>query len=144
MEKRRTKKVGNGDGVVEDDEDGWWLTHKGIVPLFSCVAILGLIVRAGVSLHSYSGAHNPPKYGDLEAQRHWMEITINLPPNQWYTNSSNNDLHYWGLDYPPLTAYQSYVHGLFLKFFDPDSVALFTSRGFETYFRWGCDLVQNC
>jgi len=29
------------------------------------------------------GAGKPPMYGDYEAQRHWMELTINLPPKQW-------------------------------------------------------------
>ncbi|KAE8658401.1 Rad23 UV excision repair protein family isoform 1 [Hibiscus syriacus] len=65
-----------------------------------------------------------------------MEITLNLPPKDWYRNSSVNDLSYWGLDYPPLTAYQSYIHGVFLKTFDPDSVALFTSRAYESYLGW--------
>ncbi|PQM36482.1 putative dolichyl pyrophosphate Man9GlcNAc2 alpha-1 3-glucosyltransferase [Prunus yedoensis var. nudiflora] len=105
-----------------------------------------------VSLHPYSGAGNPPKYGDFEAQRHWMEITLNLPLKEWYRNSTVNDLRYWGLDYPPLTAYQSYVHGLFLRFFSPDSVALFTSRGHESYLgkllmRWtvlSSDVLYNC
>jgi hypothetical protein len=23
-------------------------------------------------------------YGDYEAQRHWMEITVNLPPERWF------------------------------------------------------------
>lgn len=23
-------------------------------------------------------------YGDYEAQRHWQEITVNLPIQQWY------------------------------------------------------------
>ncbi|KAJ7375672.1 Glucosyltransferase-like protein, partial [Desmophyllum pertusum] len=46
----------------------------------------------------------PPMFGDYEAQRHWMEITYNLPADEWYTNTTNNDLMYWGLDYPPLTA----------------------------------------
>lgn len=50
-------------------------------------------------------------FGDYEAQRHWMEITVNLTPVEWYKNSSNNDLLYWGLDYPPLTAYHSYLNG---------------------------------
>ncbi|KAD2805719.1 hypothetical protein E3N88_39096 [Mikania micrantha] len=77
---------------------------------------------------------DPPKYGDFEAQRHWMEITTNLPVNEWYQNTTKNDLSYWGLDYPPLTAYQSYVHGLVLKFFHPESVLLYTSRGHESYF----------
>lgn len=46
-------------------------------------------------------------HGDFEAQRHWMEITTNLPISQWYFH----DLEYWGLDYPPLTAYHSWVLG---------------------------------
>lgn len=28
-----------------------------------------------------------------------------------YVNSSDNDLSYWGLDYPPLTAYHSWLCG---------------------------------
>lgn len=40
-----------------------------------------------------------------------MEITFNLPIKEWYVNSTRNDLNYWGLDYPPLTAYHSYVMG---------------------------------
>ncbi len=34
-------------------------------------------------MHALSGAGKPPMYGDYEAQRHWMEITINLPANEW-------------------------------------------------------------
>jgi len=41
-----------------------------------------------------------------------MEITVNLRTVDWYTNSSRNDLAYWGLDYPPLTAYHSYLMGV--------------------------------
>ena len=47
-------------------------------------------------------------YGDYEAQRHWMELTIHLPLREWYTY----DLPYWGLDYPPLTAYVSWLCGV--------------------------------
>ncbi|CAK9167607.1 unnamed protein product [Ilex paraguariensis] len=133
MEKRRSTKARK----EEDDEDNtiwWWLVEKGIIPSFLCISVFALLVRVSVSLHPYSGAGNPPKYGDYEAQRHWMEITLNLPPKEWYRNSSTNDLSYWGLDYPPLTAYQSYVHGLFLRSFDPESVKLYTSRGYESYF----------
>jgi alpha-1,3-glucosyltransferase len=57
------------------------------------------------------GQSTPPMYGDYEAQRHWMEITINLPVTEWYYNTTKNDLLYWGLDYPPLTAYHSYICG---------------------------------
>lgn len=46
-------------------------------------------------------------HGDFEAQRHWMEITIHLPISMWYFY----DLQYWGLDYPPLTAYHSWLLG---------------------------------
>jgi hypothetical protein len=46
-------------------------------------------------------------FGDYEAQRHWMELTIHLPPREWY----RYDLPYWGLDYPPLTAYVSWLCG---------------------------------
>jgi alpha-1,3-glucosyltransferase len=50
---------------------------------------------------------------------------------QWYQNTTDNDLRYWGLDYPPLTAYQSFVHGIFLNAVEPAAVALHTSRGYE-------------
>ena len=46
-----------------------------------------------------------------KAQRHWMEVTFNLQPAVWYVNTSENNLSYWGLDYPPLTAYHSYLMG---------------------------------
>lgn len=94
-------------------------------------------------------------FGDYEAQRHWQEVTYNLPVHEWsvcslfclstgasetykvsirqcapvsghlsgldrfffvfflpihrYFNTSDNDLNYWGLDYPPLTAYHSLI-----------------------------------
>ncbi|KAM7524205.1 hypothetical protein LguiA_014107 [Lonicera macranthoides] len=118
---------------INSNSTWWWLFDRGITASFFCIGVAALLVRAAVSIHPYSGAGNPPKYGDFEAQRHWMEITLNLPIEQWYHNSTTNDLSYWGLDYPPLTAYQSYVHGLLLRFFDPDSVSLYTSRGHESY-----------
>ncbi|CAN4083214.1 unnamed protein product [Withania somnifera] len=45
-----------------------------------------------------------------------MEVTLDLPVREWYRNSTLNDLKYWGLDYPPLTAYQSYIHGAFFRY----------------------------
>ena len=30
-------------------------------------------------LHGHSGEGKPPMYGDFEAQRHWMEITVRRP-----------------------------------------------------------------
>ena len=59
----------------------------------------------------FLGQETPPMYGDYEAQRHWQEITVNLPITEWYFNTTDNDLMYWGLDYPPLTAYHSWIIG---------------------------------
>ncbi|PIK58193.1 hypothetical protein BSL78_04917, partial [Apostichopus japonicus] len=85
-----------------------------------------------VSINSYSGAGKSPMYGDYEAQRHWMEVTFNLPVQKWYQNSSDNDLQYWGLDYPPLTAYHSWLCGYVADKINPDWVALQSSRGYES------------
>ena len=68
--------------------------------------IVGLF-RWGIGLWDYSGYQKPPMHGDFEAQRHWMEITSHLPVSRWYFY----DLPYWGLDYPPLTAYHSWLCG---------------------------------
>lgn len=106
-----------------------------------CLLTGGIVIRALVSLHPYSGYDNPPMYGDFEAQRHWQEVTVNLPIADWYTNTTDNDLMYWGLDYPPLTAYHSWLMGQIGKhFFNPKYVALHKSRGLtdvghKTYMR---------
>ncbi|CAN4079989.1 unnamed protein product [Withania somnifera] len=132
MEKK-TKKATKP--TSDDSEFNIWsfLTQRGTTASFICITLFAILVRIAVSIHPYSGAGTPPKYGDYEAQRHWMEITLNLPVKEWYRNSTLNDLKYWGLDYPPLTAYQSYIHGTFLRYFDPQSVELYTSRGYESY-----------
>jgi alpha-1,3-glucosyltransferase len=59
-------------------------------------------------------------FGDYEAQRHWMELTVHLPFRQWY----KYDLQYWGLDYPPLTAYVSWICGVVCVFFQLSSLSL--------------------
>nr|KAF6503836.1 ALG6 alpha-1,3-glucosyltransferase [Rousettus aegyptiacus] len=100
--------------------------------LMTTVVLIGLTVRWTVSLNSYSGAGKPPMFGDYEAQRHWQEITFNLPIKQWYFNSSDNNLLYWGLDYPPLTAYHSLLCAHVAKFINPDWIALHTSHGYES------------
>lgn len=57
-----------------------------------------------------------------------MEITTSLPISRWYWY----ELEYWGLDYPPLTAYVSWVCGIFSKYLFPDSMKLDESRGYDT------------
>jgi alpha-1,3-glucosyltransferase len=66
-------------------------------------------------------------HGDYEAQRHWMEITTQLPISQWYFH----DLEYWGLDYPPLTAYHSLLLGKMGGLIDSKWFTLHNSRGIE-------------
>ncbi|CAD5212499.1 unnamed protein product [Bursaphelenchus okinawaensis] len=84
------------------------------------------------SILPYSGENDPPRFGDYEAQRHWMEITTNIPVSEWYENSTKNDLLYWGLDYPPLTAYHSWAVGKVAEFYNKSWVELETSRGHES------------
>lgn len=97
-----------------------------------CVINVALILRWCVTYHPYSGEGKPPMFGDYEAQRHWQEITVNLPVEEWYKNSTKNDLEYWGLDYPPLTAYHSFILGKLAGKLNPNYVALHKSRGFES------------
>ncbi|RWS22654.1 dolichyl pyrophosphate Man9GlcNAc2 alpha-1:3-glucosyltransferase-like protein [Leptotrombidium deliense] len=103
-------------------------------PFLPFGVLLALLVRWTVSRFPYSGAGKPPLYGDYEAQRHWMEITVNLEPKEWYKNSTLNDLQYWGLDYPPLTAYHMFVNGKIAEFYDPSWVKLNDSRGTHGYY----------
>ncbi|BET02607.1 asparagine-linked glycosylation 6, alpha-1,3-glucosyltransferase homolog (S. cerevisiae) [Nesidiocoris tenuis] len=96
------------------------------------IVLLGLLLRVGVGLYGYSGLGKPPMFGDYEAQRHWMEITYHLPPIEWYFNTTDNDLMYWGLDYPPLTAYHSWLCGAAAQGVNPDWISLGASRGHES------------
>ncbi|EGG12611.1 family 57 glycosyltransferase [Melampsora larici-populina 98AG31] len=75
--------------------------------LMSSIAVV-ILVKLSVSLGSYSGFSKGPLFGDLEAQRHWMGLT----------------LHHWGLDYPPLTAYHSWILAHIGRIFNPIFVAL--------------------
>lgn len=75
-----------------------------VLPL---ILIFAGLFRWTAGLWNYSGFKTPPMHGDFEAQRHWMEVTTGLPMTQWYFH----DLEWWGLDYPPLTAYHSWVLG---------------------------------
>jgi len=84
-----------------------------------------------MGIGNYSGVNNPPMYGDYEAQRHWMELTINLPTRDWYREVPGNNLTYWRIDYPPLQAYHAYLFGYLSNLFDQESVKFITSHGYE-------------
>jgi alpha-1,3-glucosyltransferase len=92
---------------------------------------LGLVCRVCVALWGHSGYSSPPMHGDFEAQRHWLEITTSLPVGEWYKHTKLNDLQYWGLDYPPLTAYVSWMFGWAASHITPQLVELTSSRGYE-------------
>ncbi|KAF2460078.1 glycosyl transferase [Lineolata rhizophorae] len=95
-----------------------------VLPLILMAA--GLF-RWATAMWDYSGFQSPPMHGDFEAQRHWMEITTHLPITQWYFH----DLEWWGLDYPPLTAYHSWLLGKVGAIINPSWFALYTSRGLD-------------
>jgi alpha-1,3-glucosyltransferase len=101
--------------------------------LENAIVAFSILLRALVGFHSHSGQDNyegsKVAYGgDFEAQRHWMELTWHLPVGEWYWY----DLEYWGLDYPPLTAYVSYICGFLSHIvLGPESIELMTSRGLE-------------
>jgi alpha-1,3-glucosyltransferase len=99
---------------------------------WACLFAAAIAVRCAVAALPYSGMNQPPKFGDYEAQRHWMELTLHTPLREWYVQTAHNDLLYWGLDYPPLTAYHSRLCAQLLHGYDPASVALFSSRGYES------------
>ncbi|EMG48144.1 hypothetical protein G210_1341 [Candida maltosa Xu316] len=91
------------------------------------LVLSAIILRTAIGLGGYSGYQTPPMHGDFEAQRHWMELTIHLPIKDWYFY----DLQYWGLDYPILTAYHSYICGIIGSFINPSWFGLDSSRGIE-------------
>ena len=115
---------------------------------------VALAVRAALGAAPHSGQAVAPMHGDFEAQRHWMEVTTALPPRRWYVNDSawdvgtlaamapdaraaaltprGNDVLYWGLDYPPLTAYHAAAAGAVAHALVPDAVAWGASWGAES------------
>ncbi len=107
-----------------------WLAKeqlKGVIlPL---VLLTAFLIRWMVGRGDWSGRGIEPMHGDFEAQRHWIELTLHLPTSKWYFY----DLQYWGLDYPPLTAWVSLACGYASRLF-PSTAAGFafeSSRGNE-------------
>lgn len=94
--------------------------------------LLGLVLRSAMFSQSYSGFNTPPLYGDFEAQRHWMELTANLPSSLWYKDTVETDPAYWKLDYPPLTAWHSYLCGVISEIIEPESMEYGKSRGYQS------------
>lgn len=95
------------------------------------ISVVSVLVRVAIGLWGHSGQGCPPMFGDFEAQRHWLEVTTALPIGEWYKHTDRNDLQYWGLDYPPLTAYVSYFFGRIASVVLPGLVEPDLSRGYE-------------
>ncbi|KAJ2907908.1 Glucosyltransferase-like protein, partial [Coemansia aciculifera] len=127
---RQAPSASRRTGVIPSERWFWFLAEEDAQGIALPVTLLfALLVRWCVALHGYSGRGTPPVYGDYEAQRHWMELTVHLPPSKWYFY----DLAYWGLDYPPLSAFQSWACGWAAHLINPSWVALDQSRGIETH-----------
>lgn len=90
--------------------------------------LIAILLSLTVGLHGWSGKGNSPKFGDFEAQRHWMEITIHQPLSAWYSATPNH----WPLDYPPLSGYHSWVFGRIASWLDPSWMSPITSQGNES------------
>ncbi|ORZ05167.1 ALG6, ALG8 glycosyltransferase family-domain-containing protein [Lobosporangium transversale] len=106
-----------------------WLEENQLKRMAPWIAVaIAALVRWIVGLGPYSGMAIPPRYGDYEAQRHWMELTIHRPIREWYSDGSK----WWDLDYPPLTAYVSWICGFIGNKINAEWFAWETSRGFES------------
>ena len=70
--------------------------------------------------------------GDYHSLAHLRLVHISIPPKFRYRNGTHNDLMYWGLDYPPLTAFHEYVLGKIAEYLCPEVVTFEASRGCET------------
>lgn len=108
---QRQRNGDSGDKFAKSTEASTTNRSPVIYTSAGFICAIALLFRFLVALHPYSGHATPPKYGDFEAQRHWMEITVNTPINEWYRQSEVNDLTWWGLDYPPLSAYWAFITG---------------------------------
>ena len=107
-------------------------TNSQVFFLSLSIHFIAILIKTLVGRFGYSGEGDSPRYGDFEAQRHWMEITINIPVQDWYTNTALNRGDYWPLDYPPMSGYHSYLLGKILQKFIPSSVELKKSKGYES------------
>ena len=137
MEEKKEKEIKENLAIKPQKESKLYILLENQIKsnIFSISLFLDffiIFIKILVGQYGYSGEHDPPKYGDFEAQRHWMELAIYLPPEEWYTNSKLNKEKYWPLDYPPLSGYHSYILGKILNYFIPESVEFKYSHGYET------------
>ncbi|BGO95675.1 hypothetical protein NBRC10512_007373 [Rhodotorula toruloides] len=125
-----------------------WMLEQPTLARWAVLLSLAVVVlvKWWTGLGGYSGFANPPMRGDLEAQRHWIALTssslsslrslhlppppsanLSIPASRWYFHDSP----YWGLDYPPLTAYHSLFLGIIARL-TPSTARFVTLRPIST------------
>jgi alpha-1,3-glucosyltransferase len=90
------------------------------------IIILAIVLRVMIGLGSYSGEADHPHYGDFEAHRNWMSITLNRNMRNWYEEIGEEP--WWRIDYPPVAAYLSYIFGKIYQSIEPDAMRI--QRGY--------------
>ncbi len=95
------------------------------------IILSAVLIRACVGLTPYSGENTPPKFGDFECHRVWMEVTYNLPVSQWYNDTAYSNSSYWPIDYPPLCAYTHLGMANVVSLFEPEALQLGISQGYS-------------
>jgi alpha-1,3-glucosyltransferase len=105
------------------------------------IMAMGLMMRLAMSTW-------PPGV-DIEPHRHWIEVTTQVKPGDWYNQSMHSGalkddgnfrgspsskIYWWPLDYPPLSGIHAYFQGQLGKLWFNETefqqnFGLFTSRG---------------
>ena len=85
-----------------------------------------------MGLSPYSGENMPPRFGDFECHRFWMEVMNTDPATTWYTDGHHMNTTYWPIDYPPLCAYSHWLMSKFIEKVQPDALKVEGSYGFSS------------
>ncbi len=132
IEEQKTEKEGTLQEAIEKvlNETGN-REQKGKASL-TFVMLIAVLIRALVSTNYYSGENDPPKFGDFECHRFWMETTHHFPPTQWYVNGPHMNTTYWPMDYPPLCAYAHWAMSQIVAVVTPQAIQLQSSFGYSS------------
>ncbi len=84
-----------------------------------------------MGLSPYSGEGMPPKFGDFEVHRYWMETTFHYPMNKWYSDGEHMNTTWAPLDYPPLCAYSHWFMAQIISKIAPDAIKPASSYGYN-------------
>ncbi len=121
---RQNGKAAGLSGAEEDDQPSLFVSSsalgeatamdRAVLHNPTVAALIALLLRCCVGLHPHSGQLQPPLYGEFEAQRQLLEITVNTPLCEWYTTKNETISANAGAGlypYPPLHAYVAWFFG---------------------------------